>query len=470
MIYIRTHAYNAEKTLKQAIDSVLRQTYPNFEYHILDNGSTDKTGDIIREYAKRDKRIVPYYNKVNYAYQENPDFWNLSKRIPEGDYFCILDADDFYDKTFFEEMLCFMEENHLEIAACGTIFLDGRTGNALGTTVLEHNVIANTPQLMSNWFPAIHWNLRQVWGKLYSSRAAAARYETELPDWFPKAYGGDTINVMQCVRAVKQFGVYAKALHYYTASTKSVSYQWIQGREKADLILHQKAVEFLQDCCGIVTEQNMAFLYIVYFNALADTLRVLTQSALPMDEKMDHLNKILSYPVTRELFSADLSSMGLMKKDQKKLFYDIPRWLVSQIEAYQDEHAALLVEIFAKLNPDFEQLIPTNTVLWYLHKTPQTVLALVEQNYSKAAECLAELLKKRTPELFPVILAQTLAALLQDEEAYICYSKLLLEMQLQAGGWEHVKAELEEWEQLLPGDPDLARICRILTQGGHLDE
>lgn len=466
MIYIRTHAYNAEKTLKRAIDSILRQTYPNFEYHILDNGSTDKTGDIIREYAKRDKRIMPYFNKVNHAHQENPDFWNLSKRIPEGDYFCILDADDAYAVTFFQEMLNFMEENHLEIAACGTVFLDGRTGNVLRTNVLEHSVIANTSRRLSNWFPTIHWNLRQVWGKLYSSRAAAARYETELPDWFPKAYGGDTVNVMQCVRAVKQFGVYAKALHYYTVSTKSVSYQWIPGREKADLILHQKAVEFLQDCCGAVTEQNMAFLYVVYFNALADTLRVLTQSALPLDEKMGHLNEILSYSVTREMFSADLSSMGLMGEDQKRLLYDIPRWLVSQTEAYQEEHTALLVEIFTRLNPDFEQLIPANTVLWYLHKTPQTILALVEQDYSKAAEDMAELLKMGCTESFPVILAQTLTALLQDEEAYIRYSKLLLEVQLQAGRQEQVKAELEEWEQLLPGDPDLARIRRMLTQGG----
>ena len=44
MIYVRTCAYNAEKTLKRAIDSILQQTYQNFEYHILENGSSDGTG------------------------------------------------------------------------------------------------------------------------------------------------------------------------------------------------------------------------------------------------------------------------------------------------------------------------------------------------------------------------------------------------------------------------------------------
>ncbi len=464
MIYIRTHAYNAEKTLRRTIESVLKQTYSNFEYHILDNGSRDKTGDIIREYAGRDKRIVPYFNKVNHAYQENPDFWNLSRHIPEGDYFCILDADDAYAPAFFQEMLDFMEENHLEIAACGTVFLDAGTGQALGTTVLEDNVIVNTPRLMNAWFSTIHWNLRQVWGKLYSSRAAAARYETEVPDWFPKAYGGDTVNVMQCVRTVKQFGVYAKALHYYTVSVKSVSHQWIPGREEADLILYQKAVEFLEECCGIVTEQNRAFLYVVYFNALADTLRVLTQSVLTLKDKLAHLNKILSYPVTREMFSADLSSMGLMRQDQKKLLYDIPRWLLSQAEVCREEHTALLIEIFNRLNPDFASLVPADTLLWYLQKTPRTVQALVEQDYGKAAVYLQEQLKNKLPEIFSVILAQTLAALLQDDEAYIRYSKLLLEMQIRNGLQEQAKVQLEEWEQLLPGDPDLAGLRRLLTK------
>ncbi len=226
MIYVRTCAYNAEKTLKRAIDSILQQTYQDFEYHILENGSSDGTGAIIRDYAERDKRIVPYYNKINRNFQENPDFWNLSYCIPEGDYFCILDADDFYEPTFFEEMLAFMEENHLELAACGTRFLDASSGKPVGNSLRPKNIVARDAQELGTYFTGMHWNLRQVWGKLYSSRAAAARYETEVPDWFPKAYGGDTINVMHCVSAVGHFGVYAKILHNYSTLLQSVSYRW----------------------------------------------------------------------------------------------------------------------------------------------------------------------------------------------------------------------------------------------------
>jgi glycosyltransferase involved in cell wall biosynthesis len=43
-----TQAYNAEKTLRRAVDSILAQTYTNFVYYIVDNGSTDGTGEMIQ--------------------------------------------------------------------------------------------------------------------------------------------------------------------------------------------------------------------------------------------------------------------------------------------------------------------------------------------------------------------------------------------------------------------------------------
>ena len=111
MIYFRTCAYNAEKTIRRTIESVLSQTIGEFKYYILENGSTDGTREIIREYAEKDSRIVAFYNKVNRKVEENPDFWNISYNIDDEDYLAILDADDYYESTFVEEMLHFMEEN-----------------------------------------------------------------------------------------------------------------------------------------------------------------------------------------------------------------------------------------------------------------------------------------------------------------------------------------------------------------------
>lgn len=462
MIYIRTQAYNAEKTLERAIESVQRQTYSDFEYHILDNGSTDSTGDIIRAYAEKDRRIVPYFSKVNHAFQENQDFWNLNKHIPEGSYFCILDADDAYAPTFFQEMLKFMEANHLEIAACGSVLLDGGSGEIIKRNVLDRNIVARTPQAFARYFSKIHWNLRQVWGKLYSSRAAAVWYDLlSRPDWHPRSYGGDTIDILESVRTVKQFGVYAKALHYYTVSKKSLSYRWKSGREASDLILHEKTVEFLQDCCGTVSEENLRFLYTVYCRAVLDTLQVLINSDLPLNGKLSCLKTVMTRELTKRAFSADLSRHGVTRQDQQRLMHDVLQWLASQRE-YTKEDAPLLVDIYTTQNPDFEQLVPGDTILWYLRKTPQTLLALAEKDYLTAAKTLAEVLAKGCTELFPVVLAQTLASLLGNEDAYIIYSKVLIELQIQAGMYEEAEKALDEWEALLPGDEDLAELRKLL--------
>lgn len=57
VVTIITQAYNASKYIHKCIRSVINQTYPNIEYLIIDDGSTDDTPDIIKEYAEKDSRI-----------------------------------------------------------------------------------------------------------------------------------------------------------------------------------------------------------------------------------------------------------------------------------------------------------------------------------------------------------------------------------------------------------------------------
>ena len=464
MIYIRTCAYNAEKTLRQAMDSVLNQTYGDFKYYILDNGSTDRTGEIIREYAARDARIVPYYSEVNNNFKENLDFWNLSKQIPEGSFFCILDADDAYEPTFFQEMLDFMAENRLEIAACGTVFVDGDSGQAVGSRVLPQSILADTPKRMDAYFPIIHWNLRQVWGKLYSSRAAAARYETERPDWWPRAYGGDTINVMECVKAVGSFGVYGKALHRYTVSQKSVSHQWIPGRETADVTLHEKALEFLRHQCGKVSIPNLRFLYAVYFNAVKDTLAVWAAAALPFSEKLKILRRILSQEVTQETLAADLGEYGIGEEEKRAVLQAVFQGLEKHGCAAED--IPRLCAVCALWNPDFETLVPPERLGWYMEHIPGLMPSLALGDYPESFRILMEAMETGCREDFPVALARTLAALLGDQGAYILCSKLWIEALLRKGDLRQAEQALTEWEAILPEDRELAKLRKAFSGEG----
>ena len=466
MIYIRTCAYNAEKTLQRAVDSVLNQTYQDFEYHILDNGSQDSTGELLRMYARQDKRIVPYFNKVNRAYQENPDFWNLTRHIPEQDYFCVLDADDAYEPTFLEEILRFMQENRLEMAACGTRFLDASTGDSRGENLLPQNIIIDSPAALDAFFPMIHWNLRQVWGKLYSAKVAQERYEIDLPDWYPTAYGGDTVNTMHCAQVAGRFGVYAKTLHTYTMSKKSVSHKWIPGREAADVTLHEKAVEFLEQSCGSVSQKNLCFLYAVYFHAIQDTLEVLYTAQLPLLEKLGILNAIWSHSITQEMMEADTELFGLRDEQKSTLLQKSLRWLEQPNHTYSAKTAALLQDFYTQFNADFPKLVSAEHLIWYMKKTPQLLSALAKQDYASAMQSLSQLLagglvQNRTA---PVLLAQTLSALLQRQEDYIRYSKLLIEGLIKCKEYPQAEEELTQWEAILPEDGELAQLRWLLSK------
>lgn len=107
-------AYNCEKYINQAIDSILNQTYTNFELLIADDASTDKTKSLIDEYT--DARIKRFHNKINLGYLKTS---NLLFEKCTGDFITFQDADDFADKNRIELLLSFLA-NRKDYACVGS--------------------------------------------------------------------------------------------------------------------------------------------------------------------------------------------------------------------------------------------------------------------------------------------------------------------------------------------------------------
>ena len=85
--------YNGEKYLKEQIESILNQTYQNIRLIISDDCSKDKTREIIKEYEKKDKRIISYFQEKNLGYVKNFEF--LLTKV-ENDIYMLSDQDDFW--------------------------------------------------------------------------------------------------------------------------------------------------------------------------------------------------------------------------------------------------------------------------------------------------------------------------------------------------------------------------------------
>jgi len=117
MISVVMPVYNGESHLKEAIDSILNQTYSDFEFLIINDGSTDGSEDIILSY--QDDRIKYILNEANLGIVKT---LNKGIVLASNKYIARMDADDISMPHRFERQLAYMEANP-DIAACGSNIL-----------------------------------------------------------------------------------------------------------------------------------------------------------------------------------------------------------------------------------------------------------------------------------------------------------------------------------------------------------
>ena len=120
-------AYNAERYIEEAIDSVIAQTVSDWELLILDDGSTDKTREVAREYARKDARVQLLENEKNMGVARTR---NRGLDLCRGDYVAFLDSDDYWKPVMLEKMIKRAEETGADIIYCSYAIVDEH-GNPL---------------------------------------------------------------------------------------------------------------------------------------------------------------------------------------------------------------------------------------------------------------------------------------------------------------------------------------------------
>jgi Glycosyltransferases involved in cell wall biogenesis len=123
MISVIVPVYEEEKYLGYCLDSIIGQTYGDIEIIIVDDASKDNSCDIIREYAKKDKRIRCFFNKANLGAGPTR---NVGIENAKGDYIAFIDCDDWVDKDYLEIMFREVQkEPKLDLVLVGSTVYDG---------------------------------------------------------------------------------------------------------------------------------------------------------------------------------------------------------------------------------------------------------------------------------------------------------------------------------------------------------
>ncbi len=125
LVSIIMSAYNSQKWLQMTIDSVLQQTYNNWQFIIIEDASTDNTKLILNNYLA-DCRFVIKFQPKNVGYVKN---LNYALQFCEGKYIARLDADDICVPTRLEKQVAFLETNiHVDLVATFINFIDEKNG------------------------------------------------------------------------------------------------------------------------------------------------------------------------------------------------------------------------------------------------------------------------------------------------------------------------------------------------------
>jgi len=140
--------YNSEKYLNEAIDSILNQTFKDFEFIIIDDGSTDRSLKILKSY--KDPRIRIVQNESNIGLAKS---LNKGLKLAQGKYIARMDSDDISLPNRLKKQVAFMEANP-EIGVCGTWSQTfGEIKKIVSKTPLKHEDIS---AIMFSYCPISH--------------------------------------------------------------------------------------------------------------------------------------------------------------------------------------------------------------------------------------------------------------------------------------------------------------------------
>lgn len=210
--------YNADKYLRTALDSVIDQTLREIEIICIDDGSTDKSLEIIKEYQKNDSRIrIVTENNAGPGAARNKGIVRA-----RGKYIAFLDADDFYELTLLSELYSFSEEEGLDIAVADYDIYNSKKARFSPAMDSDYGTIfAANPVTSKSEYPdyILQATTGYVWNKLFRREFLTEKGLSFLPELY---IFEDVHFVTTCLSLAEKIGKVSKILaHHRVYSAQS---------------------------------------------------------------------------------------------------------------------------------------------------------------------------------------------------------------------------------------------------------
>ena len=309
LISVYTQVYNTRDYLPKCIESVLNQTHKNFEYIIVDNGSTDGCKEIIEQYAQKDDRIrvIRYENNILRG------IWvNIAKESANGKYITNVDSDDWVELDFLERLIDLAEANGLDMVCTGSLFHEEGENFVITQVprISTQQVIMDRKkviELMRHYFQFFV----TTWGKLIK-REAFQKADFSVIDNNKLLYGTDTMVIFACLYKMKKICIDDSVLHHYLVRKKSSSTIYDPNRCKFSICLYHVMIDFLSNKRQISPE-NLNFSIAMLSIHLGTDLYNIYSSDLSAKEKLDKFSELANLPFMKKIFNLNHPSVLNLK-------------------------------------------------------------------------------------------------------------------------------------------------------------
>lgn len=248
LVSIIVPVYNAEESIEKCLDSILNQTYTNFECIIVNDGSTDGSHEIIQQYLDKDKRFR-YVQQIN----SGPGITrNVGLEKSVGDYVTFVDSDDYIHPYFLQHMLECAKSYDADIVQCSE-FKDGKDTHIdyLSSKIIcfdgcSDNVLA---------FVKYGDIKSYCWGKLY-------RKEVIKDIYFPNIFfSEDKVFILRTLLHTSRTCVLNQKLYCYCNNVNSLTRSHFSLKQLDDI----KGAKMMYDTC--LSSLPEAALYIASYIA-----------------------------------------------------------------------------------------------------------------------------------------------------------------------------------------------------------
>lgn len=202
LISIIVPVYNAERFLPHCIESILSQSYQNFELYLIDDGSTDSSAEICDKFSLTDNRI-----KVTHQSNSGQSIArNTALDLVQGEYIAFVDSDDYISPLFLEKLLDRIEKDNSDIVVCNYCAIDEQ-GNTWIPSIERHGLLSSDE----------FWLLEKkhkmycvaLWNKLFKSSLWKTLRLKE------GKYAEDSFAMTQYICKAQSISIIEDVLYYY---------------------------------------------------------------------------------------------------------------------------------------------------------------------------------------------------------------------------------------------------------------